>query len=245
MRYMQDKKIRLDKYLGHIGYGSRSEVHKLIKEKRVTLNGEIVSQPDFHLKPGGDRVSVDGKPAVYQEFYYYILHKPQGVITATEDDRHQTVLDLLQPIDRRKSLVPVGRLDKDTEGLLILTNDGKFAHGLLSPKKHIDKVYYVKINGRITLEDVELFEEGITLEDGTNYRPGKLEILSVGEISEAYVTISEGKFHQVKRMVAAAGKEVIYLKRIKMGALALPEDVKLGEYRALTSQELSLLKNGK
>ncbi|WP_207646307.1 pseudouridine synthase [Cellulosilyticum sp. I15G10I2] len=242
---MQVKKIRIDKFLVHIGYGSRSEVHKLIKEKRVTLNDKIIHKPDMHLIIEESKVCVDGGQAVYQEFYYYVLNKPQGVITATEDKRYRTVMDLLLPIDQRKSLAPVGRLDKDTEGLLILTNDGKLTHELLSPKKHVDKVYYAKIRGMITLQDVKQFEEGIILEDGTSYRSSKLEILHAGDISEIYVTISEGKFHQVKRMVMSVGKEVIYLKRIKMGALELPEDLNIGEYRQLTELELKLLKGEK
>ncbi len=242
---MQGKKIRMDKFLAHIGYGSRSEVQKMIKQKRVKLNEKVIYKPDTDFVIEESIVTVDGKQAIYQEFYYYVLNKPQGVITATEDVRHETVLDLLSLIDRRKSLAPVGRLDKDTEGLLILTNDGKLTHELLSPKKHVDKVYYAKVSGMITLEDVEQFEQGIVLNDGTKYRPAKLEIISIGHTSEIYVTLSEGKFHQVKRMVMAVGKEVTYLKRIKMGALELPEDLKLGEYRALTASELKLLKGEK
>lgn len=238
---MQNKKIRIDKYLAHIGYGSRSEVHKLIKQKRITLNEKTVMKPDFSFVIEEAVVRVDGKMAVYSEYYYYLLNKPAGVITATEDERHETVLDLLLPIDKNKSLCPVGRLDKDTEGLLLLTNDGKLSHRLLSPKNHVDKVYYAKIDGILTEEDVKQFAEGIVLEDGTAYRPAKLQIIHSGELSEAYITISEGKFHQVKRMTMAVGKEVVYLKRIKMGGLELPQDLELGSYRPLTEQELTLL----
>lgn len=238
---MQSKKMRLDKFLVHIGYGSRSEVQKLVKQKRVTVNEKVVNKPDFNFEIKGINVCVDGKPAVYSEFYYYVLNKPAGVITATEDERHETVIDLLLPIDRNKSLAPVGRLDKDTEGLLILTNDGKLNHSLLSPKKHVDKVYYAELNGIVTIEDVKQFEQGIQLNDGTKYRPAKLDIIESASVSKVYVTISEGKFHQIKRMALAIGKEVLYLKRIKMGTLELPQDLRLGEYRALTVLELKLL----
>jgi 16S rRNA pseudouridine516 synthase len=239
---MQSKKIRLDKFLVHIGYGSRSEVAKLIKQKRVKINEEVIHKPDFNFEINKSKVCVDGNEAVYSEYYYYLLNKPAGVITATEDAKQDTVLDLLLPIDKNKSLAPVGRLDKDTEGLLILTNDGKLTHSLLSPKKHVDKVYYAELNGVVTTEDIKQFQEGIQLNDGTTYRPAKLEVIEADSISKVHVTISEGKFHQVKRMALAIGKEVLYLKRIKMGGLELPQDLKLGEYRSLTAQELSLLK---
>lgn len=238
---MLNKKIRLDKYLVHIGYGSRSEVQKLIKQKKVTVDGQVIHKPEFNFEIGLN-VLVRGEPAIYKEFYYFILNKPAGYITATEDLNQETVIDLLTQIDRNKVLAPVGRLDKDTEGLLILTNDGQLNHNLLSPKKHVDKVYYAQINGVITDEDIKAFEKGITLQDGTAYRPAGLEIITSGTVSEVYVTISEGKFHQVKRMVLAVGKEVTYLKRIKMGDLMLPQDLEIGEYRELTALELSCLK---
>lgn len=239
---MQSKKMRLDKFLVHIGYGSRSEVQKIIKQKRVTLDGNTVSKPDISLDPEKSSVCVDSKVAVYSEFYYFVLHKPDGVITATEDSQQRTVLDLLNPEDKNKMLAPVGRLDKDTEGLLILTNDGKLTHQLLSPKKHVEKVYYAEVKGCVTAEDVRCFEAGITLKDGTAFLPAKLEILEAGELSKVNVTICEGKFHQVKKMALAIGKEVTYLKRIKMGGLTLPADLARGEYRQLSDQELQLLK---
>lgn len=242
MNNMLGKKIRIDRFLTHVGYGTRTEVHRLIKQKRVMLNQQIVSKADLSVVLGENSVYVDHQLVVYQEFYYYIMNKPQGVITATQDAKHQTVIDLLEPIDQRKSLVPVGRLDKDTEGLLILTNNGKFAHELLSPKKHIDKVYYAQVSGMITLEDVKQFAAGITLKDGTIYQPAQLEIIRSSDVSEVYITLTEGKFHQVKRMVMAVGKEVTYLKRIKMGGLCLPEDLKKGCYRALTEEELQSIK---
>ncbi len=238
---MSGKKMRLDKYLVHVGYGTRSTVQKVIKAKKVKVNDQIIIKPETSIDPVASIVEVNGEQMDYQEFYYFILNKPGGYITATEDDREQTVLDLLEQRDQNKEVFPVGRLDKDTEGLLILTNDGKMAHSLLSPKRHVDKVYYARVSGRMVEEDVEVFAKGITLNDGTTYEPGKLEIITSGEESEIYVIIREGKFHQVKRMVQAVGKEVIYLKRVKMGGFSLPEDLGLGAYRKMTQEELDLL----
>lgn len=235
--------MRLDKMLVHVGYGSRKEVQKLIKSKKVSVNNKLVSQPDFNVKVEEDVVKVQEEPVIYKEFYYYLLNKPSGYISATEDPVDETVLDLLTIQDKNKGLFPVGRLDKDTEGLLLLTNDGKLAHDLLSPKKHVDKVYYAKVKGKVVEKDIEIFKEGITLEKGTTYKPAKLEIITSDEdYSEIYVTIKEGKFHQVKKMVHFIGKEVVYLKRIQMGELKLPPTIQLGEYRELTLEELSLFK---
>lgn len=236
------KKMRLDKYLVHVGYGSRSEVQKLIKRKKVAVDLNVINKPEYLLDPKKAHVTVDGETVHYKPFYYFVLNKPGGVITATEDKYQKTVIDLLDERDQNKSLVPVGRLDKDTEGLLILTNDGLFVHQMLSPKKGISKVYYAKVKGKMTEEDVMVFAEGMILDDETKLLPADLEIISSGDISEVYITICEGKFHQVKRMVAKAGKEVIYLKRVKMGNFDLPEDLKSGEYRELTEKELSLLR---
>lgn len=234
--------MRLDKYLVHVGYGTRSVVQKLIKGKKVQVDGKVIQKPETSIDPDQAVVTIGGRVMDYQEFYYFILHKPGGYITATEDKKLPTVIDLLDEEDRNKDVAPVGRLDKDTEGLLVLTNDGKTTHELLSPKKHVDKVYYARVNGKVVPEDCETFASGMTLEDGTVFAPGKLEIITSDEISEIYVTIKEGKFHQVKRMVQAIGKEVIYLKRIKMGNFSLPEDLKIGEYRQLTKEELKALK---
>lgn len=233
--------MRLDRVLVHVGYGSRKEVQKLIKSKKVFVDGKVVSQSDYNVVPEKAKIVVGDTPVDYKPFYYYIMHKPSGYITATEDVREATVIDLLDPMTRNKELFPVGRLDKDTEGLLVLTNDGKTAHTLLSPKKHVDKVYFAKVKGAMVEEDCLAFEKGIVLSDGTAYQPGKLEIISSGEFSEVYVTIREGKFHQVKRMVGAVGKEVVYLKRIQMGGLVLPEDLERGSYRQLTTEELEQL----
>ncbi len=233
--------MRLDKVLGHVGYGSRKEVQKLIKSKKVTVNGKTVIKSEANVNPESDTICVSGEAIDYQTFYYYLLNKPAGYVSATEDPREETVMDLLEVIDRNKELFPVGRLDKDTEGLLVLTNDGKMAHDLLSPKKHVDKIYYAKVIGKMVPEDIEVFAKGMTLNDGTTYKPGKLEILSSGKYSEILVTISEGKFHQVKKMVQFVGKEVIYLKRLQMGDLKLPNDLAIGAYRQLTIEELHAL----
>ena len=234
--------MRLDKYLVHTGYGSRSEVQKLVRSKRVKINDEVAKKPDCNLNPDVDVVKVRDEIVDYAEFYYYIMNKPQGCITATEDPRHETVIDLLDPIAKGRSLSPVGRLDKDTEGLLILTNDGKFNHELLSPKKHVDKVYYAEVDGKVVEEDQSAFEEGIDIGENKVCMPAQLEIIEAHEdYSKVYITIKEGKFHQVKRMMRARGKEVTFLKRIKMGGLMLPEDLETGRYRKLTEAELQLL----
>lgn len=235
--------MRLDKVLAHIGYGSRKEVQKLIKNKKVTVDGKVVIKSEANVQPKSQVICVLGEAIDYQEFYYYLLNKPAGYISATEDPSDETVIDLLEQMDRNKELFPVGRLDKDTEGLLVLTNDGKLAHDLLSPKKHVEKTYYARVKGKMVPEDIDIFAEGMTLKDGTTYRPGKLEILSSGDMSEIYVTIQEGKFHQVKKMVQYVGKEVVYLKRIQMGQLKLPEDLEVGDYRQLTFDELTALQN--
>ena len=234
--------MRLDKILVHVGIGSRKDVQKLIKSKKVTVDGKVIVKSEANTDPIKSTICVAGHPIDYQEFYYYILNKPGGYISATEDPKDETVINLLDIEDRNKELFPVGRLDKDTEGLLILTSDGKLAHDLLSPKKHVDKTYYAKVKGKMEERDIEIFAQGMTLDNRTVYQPGKLEIITSGEESEIYVTIKEGKFHQVKRMVQFIGKEVIYLKRIQMGGLKLPDDLKLGEYRSLTKEELALIK---
>lgn len=235
--------MRLDKYLVHTGYGSRSEVQKLVRSKRVKINDEVAKKPDSNLDPLVDLVKVRDELVDYEEFYYYILNKPQGYITATEDLRQETVMDLLDPITKGRTLAPVGRLDKDTEGLLILTNDGKFNHALLSPKKHVDKVYYAEVTGCVTLEDCKAFEGGIDIGENKVCMPAGLEIIEANEEnSKVYITIKEGKFHQVKRMMRSVGKEVTFLKRVKMGGLHLPADLNTGEYRKLTELELDLLR---
>ncbi|MBC2015251.1 rRNA pseudouridine synthase [Listeria welshimeri] len=232
--------MRLDKLLSHTGFGSRKEVKPLLKSGAVVVNGTIQKDSKTQVNPDKDEIIVHGTPVVYQEFVYFMLHKPQNVVSATEDNVSETVIDLLAQEDTITNPFPVGRLDKDTEGLLIITNDGTLAHNLLSPKKHIDKTYYAKIDGEVLLEDVKAFAEGIALDDGYICKPARLEIINPNEIK---VTIQEGKFHQVKRMFAARGKTVSYLKRISMGQLQLDESLELGEYRPLTETELAILQN--
>ncbi|MBC1701414.1 rRNA pseudouridine synthase [Listeria welshimeri] len=232
--------MRLDKLLSHTGFGSRKEVKPLLKSGAVVVNGTIQKDSKMQVNPDKDEITVHGTPVVYQEFVYFMLHKPQNVVSATEDNVSETVIDLLAQEDTLTNPFPVGRLDKDTEGLLIITNDGTLAHNLLSPKKHIDKTYYAKIDGEVLLEDVKAFAEGIVLDDGYICKPARLEIINPNEIK---VTIQEGKFHQVKRMFAARGKTVSYLKRISMGQLQLDESLELGKYRPLTETELAILQN--
>lgn len=232
--------IRLDKYLADMSIGTRQEVKKYIRQGRVKINEDIIKKPEYKIREDEDKITFDGAPVAYETFEYYMLNKPAGVISATEDKRDKTVLDLIKE-KKRKDLFPVGRLDKDTEGLLLITNDGALAHRLLSPKKHVDKCYYAKISGGVTEEDVRVFKERInigTQEEPEWTMPAELKILEKGTVSRIRLTIREGKFHQVKRMFLAVGKEVVYLKRERMGALVLDEELAPGEYRKLTDSEL-------
>ncbi len=235
--------MRLDRFLSKTGFGSRKDVKEIIKKGRATLNGHIVRSPKMALDPYGDEVRVDGHLVEYQEFYYLMMNKPAGVISATEDLRQQTVLDLLPDFYRPLNLFPLGRLDKDTEGLLILSNDGKLAHRLLSPKKRVPKVYYAVIDGEVVHEDISIFRRGIRLEEDFTTLPAELEIIRSGTPSHVKVTIYEGKFHQVKRMFQAVGKKVIYLKRVAMGNLSLDESIAPGEARELSEEEINCLRN--
>lgn len=233
-------KIRLDKYLADMGKGTRSEVKKAISKGLVRVNGAVVRKPETKLDTEKDQVLYEGEVVGYAQFEYYMLNKPAGVISATEDKHERTVVDLIEE-KKRKDLFPVGRLDRDTEGLLLISNDGELAHRLLSPSKHVDKVYYAKIDGVVTEADVEAFQKGIDIGEEKLTRPASLRILNSGEMSEIELTIREGKFHQVKRMFHAVGKEVVYLKRLQMGPLILDETLKAGEYRKLTEQEITEL----
>jgi len=235
--------MRLDKLLANMGYGSRKEVKQLFKQKAVTVDGAYVKDAALHVDPEQQIVSVFGERVVYTEFVYFMMNKPPDVISATEDLRDETVIDLLEPLHQHFQPFPVGRLDKDTEGLLLLTNDGLLAHNLLSPKKHVPKVYFAQIEGVVTEEDVEKFAHGVELDDGYVTKPGKLVILQSAQQSEIELTIQEGKFHQVKRMFEAVGKRVTYLKRLSMGNLHLDDKLALGEYRELTAEELASLQN--
>lgn len=234
--------MRLDKFLAEAGLGSRKEVKQLIKKGQITVNQQIEKSDKKQVDPEKDRVEYRGELLHYQEFYYYVLHKPAGVVSATEDQRDQTVMDLFSAKDYRSDLFPVGRLDKDTEGLLLITNDGKLAHELLSPKKHVEKEYFAEVSGVMTDEDQQKFTDGILL-DGELTLPAELSIDEVSEAaSKVRIILHEGKFHQVKRMVKSCGKEVTYLKRIRMGGLTLPQDLAKGKYRLLTEDELRGLK---
>ncbi len=235
--------MRLDKLLANMGYGSRKEVKQLLKQKAVTVDGTYVKDAAMQVDPEKQDVSVYGERVVYTEFVYYMMNKPPGVISATEDLRDETVIDLLEPLHQHFQPFPVGRLDKDTEGLLLLSNDGVLAHNLLSPKKHVPKVYYALIEGIVTEADGEVFARGVELDDGYITKPGELVILKSAQQSEIELTIQEGKFHQVKRMFEAVGKRVTYLKRLSMGNLKLDENLELGAYRELTIEELASLQN--
>lgn len=234
--------MRLDKFLTELGVGSRSEVKKLLKAGQVTVNGEKVGKPEQKIDENKDVVCYQGKILTYQQFEYYMFHKPAGCVTAVTDAMHKTVMDYMKDL-ARKDLVPVGRLDIDTEGLLLITNDGQLSHELLSPTKHVPKTYYAKIDGIVTDEDVNLFEKGVDIGEKKLTKPAKLTILVSDTCSEIELTISEGKFHQVKRMFEAVGKKVVYLKRISMGNLSLDANLSAGEYRPLTEAEIERLRN--
>ena len=229
---------RLDKIISATGKKSRREVREMVRQGRVLVDGKPAPAADMKVDPQTAVILLDGEPLGYEKFTYVMLHKPAGVLTATEDRRQETVLDLLPPELRRRALSPVGRLDKDTEGLLLLTNDGQLAHRLLSPKSHVDKVYYARVDGALEPGDIAAFAAGMTLGDGFECLPAGLEILSP---TEALVTLREGKFHQVKRMLAARGKPVLYLKRLSMGRLRLDPALAPGAWRMLTEEERSAL----
>lgn len=236
--------MRLDKFLSHTGFGSRKEVKELLKKAIVEVNQQRIKDGKFTVNETVDTVTVDGEELHYQLYYYYLLHKPQGVISATVDKQHRTVIDLLAEQDHRADLFPVGRLDKDTTGLLVITNDGQFSHSLLSPKKHVPKRYWAKIQGIVTETDQAEFTKGIMLSGTEECKPAILEIIKTDlgtETSEIRVTITEGKYHQVKRMFEAVGKEVLVLHRETMGGLTLDPELSVGEYRELTEVERELL----
>lgn len=232
--------IRLDKFLADMSLGTRSEVKKEIKKGSVQVNGTTVKNPECKIDTGKDLVSVKGRQVSYARLEYYMLNKPAGVVSATEDKRDKTVVDLITE-KKRKDLFPVGRLDKDTEGLLLITNDGALAHELLSPRKHVDKTYFVKIKNPVSPEDVKRLENGVDIGEEKQTLPAKISRLSPERISLC-LTIREGKFHQIKRMFQAVDNEVLYLKRLSMGPLDLDENLAPGEYRTLTEKEIKRLK---
>ncbi len=237
--------MRLDKLLAHSGFGTRKQVKQLIKDQLVEVNGQVTKKHGDKVDPDSDAITVSGVPVHYQEFIYLMLNKPQGVISATQDDFHETVVDLLEPNDILQEPHPVGRLDIDTEGLLILTNDGKLTHLLTSPNRDVEKVYGAMVEGLIGEEEVAKFASGLTLEDGYQTKPAQLEILDQdpeNNLTQVQVTLTEGKFHQVKRMFQAVDSQVISLKRLAMGSLTLDPGLEAGSYRELTQAEVDQLK---
>ena len=237
------EKQRLDKIIASTGKWSRKEVKNLIRHGQVLVDGLPAAGPEEKADPEAAEIVVNGERLTYQRYTWIMLNKPAGYLSATEDGRGKTVLDLLAQELRHQGLFPVGRLDKDTEGLLLLTNEGGLAHDLLSPRHHVDKVYYARVAGHLAEEDCQAFAAGMTLDDGLVCQSAVLEILSAGEESEAHVTLREGKFHQVKRMLAYRGKPVLYLERVKMGNLTLDPDLPRGEYRFLTAEEVENLRS--
>lgn len=235
------KKERVDKVLANLGCGSRKEIKKLCKNGEVTIDGEIIKDNTFKFDPENCEIKVKGEKIIYREFVYLMMNKPQDVVSATHDNMHETVIDLIDDEFKAFDPFPIGRLDKDTEGFLLISNDGKLAHKLLSPKKQIGKTYYAEVEGKVTEDDVESFKEGVYIDDNYKTLPAKLKILESGEISKIELTIMEGKFHQVKRMFHSVDKEVIYLKRQSMGILELDNSLELGEYRELSKTELQAL----
>ena len=251
--------MRLDKFLANSGIGTRKEVKDILKNRKISVNDVFVKDGKIQIDEKKDIVKYENKIVNYKPFVYIMMNKPAGVISATEDNHHKTVIDLLNDEYRTYDIFPVGRLDIDTEGLLLLTNDGVLSHNLLSPKKHVNKKYYVKIANPLSEDDIKMLENGIKLEENFVTKKAKVEIICNGSEKESknsdfdenknnknenlvYITISEGKFHQVKRMFKAVNNEVLYLKRVKMGNLLLNEKLELGEYRELTEEELNNLK---
>lgn len=232
--------MRIDKYLANMNVGSRKEVHQLIKKGIVAVNGTTVKTPKQQVKES-DQVTVNGDAVAYQKYHYFLLNKPKGVLSATEDRSQPTVISILAPQDRYQGIVPVGRLDKDTTGLLLLTNDGQLNHELLAPGKHVDKVYRAEIAGVANDATVKTFASGMTLGDGTKLQPAELKILSQDEEHDRSTTeikICEGKYHQIKRMFGAVGMKVVELERFSMGKLTLPANLKRGEYLELKLEDI-------
>ena len=233
--------MRVDKLLSNVGVASRAELKKYCKQGLISVNGKVINNPGVQVDSESDDIRFNGEKIVYREFVYIMLNKPDGYISATFDKYDPIVLDLIDQSYLVFEPFPVGRLDKDTEGLLVLTNDGQLAHRVLSPKKHVPKTYYAKIQGKVTEEDILAFEKGVILDDGYETMPSQLKILKSDDMSEIELTIHEGKFHQVKRMFESVGKKVVYLKRLSMGKLILDENLSLGEYRELTDEEVKLI----
>lgn len=237
--------LRLDKYLCDMQEGTRSTVKDMIRKKKVSVNGTIVVRPELKVNTDNDIVCVDGRQVGYSDYEYYMLNKPQGVVSATSDLNDKTVIDIIAD-RKRKDLFPVGRLDKDTEGLLIITNDGELAHRLLSPKHHVDKVYEAIVKGKIADKYVEEFAKGLYVDSEFTAMPTELKIISYDDNSDSThinITIREGKYHQIKRMFTAIGSEVLFLKRLSMGGITLDRKLATGSYRVLTDDEIAILKD--
>lgn len=240
------KSIRLDKYLADMGIGSRTQVKSYIKKGLIQVNHEIIKKSDSKVYPDKDTVLYENNIIFYTEHEYYMLNKPAGYVSATVDNLNPTVVELIKG-NIKKDIFPVGRLDKDTEGLLLLTNDGGLAHRLLSPKNHIEKTYYAMVEGKVTEADVLKFEQGLDIGEDKSTLPSRLKVLNQPEnqednLSEIEITIYEGKFHQVKRMFQAVGKRVVYLKRLSMAGICLDAGLEPGRFRKLSKEELSLIK---
>lgn len=236
--------MRIDKYLANMNVGSRKEVHKLIKQGLVTINGIVVKTPKQKVQES-DEVLVGDEEINYQKYHYFLMNKPKGVLSATEDRSQRTVISLLKPQDRYQGITPVGRLDKDTTGLLLLTNDGQLNHELLAPNKHVAKIYQAEIAGVADENTVKKFAEGMQLGDGTQLKPAELTILEQNEVadtSKIEIKIHEGKYHQIKRMFGACGMKVVELKRISMGNLILDKNLAPGQYRELSIEEINNIK---
>lgn len=239
--------MRLDKYLGNSGVGTRKEIKEFLKKRKIKVNDKIVIDGSIKIKEYEDVIKFEDNIVEYKPFVYIMLNKPSGVISATEDKRHKTVIDILENNYKTYNIFPIGRLDIDTEGLLLLTNDGQLSHNLLSPNKHVDKKYYVELKTEITAEIIEKLENGIKLEENFITKNAKIEVMKdekniEKDLKKVFITITEGKFHQVKRMFKAVNNEVLYLKRVQMGNLKLDKKLSLGEYRELTENELRNLK---
>lgn len=231
--------MRLDKLLANKAYGSRKEVHQLLKDQRVTINGEITTKKDIHVDIESDVIMVDGQVVNTKQQYYVKFHKPKGYVTAVEDPKHLVVMDLLPPEYIKMGVVPIGRLDKDTEGLLLLTNDGVWGHSIINGNKHVSKVYYVEYDGELTEEGIQRIKEGIVLGDGTHCKPALIDVVSSQSL---HITIEEGKYHQVKRMIGAAGGTVTYLKRLTIGHIDLTGIEEVGSIQDLTIGDIEAFK---
>ncbi len=234
---------RIDKILSNLGFGTRKEIKAIVKSGEIKIDGTVIKDSSMKIDPDKSTIEVGGNVVGYKKYIYILMNKPQGVVSATFDNYDETVIDILEPEYQAFKPFPIGRLDKDTEGLLLITNDGELNHRMISPKNHVDKVYYAEIDKYLDEEDVNKFKNGIQLKDGYKCLPGKLHIIESNEDgARVEVTIQEGKFHQVKRMFNALGKNVVYLKRIKFGPIELDEDLNLGQYRELSKNEIENIK---